>query len=115
MQLKLVGQVNGLSEEEIKDLWLQADVDGNGILDYKEFQQRIWNPTWSDQIENPTRDQEDNVNGMRATIGLDVQNAKLFPTETENGCWPEDYSLSDHASLTVVFSPIRMTGSRLNS
>ncbi|KAM0039218.1 putative EF-hand domain, endonuclease/exonuclease/phosphatase, EF-hand domain pair [Helianthus debilis subsp. tardiflorus] len=114
-QLNLIGKAYGLSEEEIEDLWLQADIDGNGVLDYKEFQQRIWNPMWSDQIESPNQDEEDSMNGTHATIGLDVKKAELFPTETENGCWPEDYSLSDHASLTAVFSPIRMTSSRLNS
>lgn len=37
MQLNLTGRCHGLSVEETKDLWVQADVDGNG-LDYKEFQ-----------------------------------------------------------------------------
>lgn len=36
-----------------------------------------------------------------------VKNAVLFPPEVEKGAWPEDYSLSDHAPLTVVFSPVR--------
>nr|XP_043617441.1 uncharacterized calcium-binding protein At1g02270 isoform X2 [Erigeron canadensis] len=107
-QLNLIGQKYGLNEEETKDLWSQADLDGNGVLDYKEFQQRIWNY----QIEDMTRDQEDNANETHLTLGLGVKNAELFPTETENGSWPEDYSLSDHASLTVVFSPVRMTCSR---
>ncbi|XP_071710269.1 uncharacterized calcium-binding protein At1g02270-like [Rutidosis leptorrhynchoides] len=114
-QLNLTGNMYGLNEEETKDLWLQADVDGNGVLDYKDFQQRIWNSMWNYQIENTTRDQDDNMNDTHATIGLGVKNAELFPTETENGSWPEDYSLSDHASLTVVFSPVKMTCSRLVS
>lgn len=38
LQLNLTGHCNGLSAEEIKDLWVQADIDGNGVLDYKEFQ-----------------------------------------------------------------------------
>lgn len=37
-QLKLVGHCYGLSIEETKDLWVQADIDGNGILDFEEFQ-----------------------------------------------------------------------------
>jgi Ca2+-binding EF-hand superfamily protein len=37
MQLNLIGHCHGLSEEEIKELWVQADIDGNGVLDYKEF------------------------------------------------------------------------------
>ncbi|CAH8360291.1 unnamed protein product [Eruca vesicaria subsp. sativa] len=53
-QLNLTGHCNGLTTKEIKDLWIQADIDGNGLVDYKEFQQRIWNQTWSEQ-----RDTED--------------------------------------------------------
>lgn len=37
-QLNLTGHCNGLTTKEIKDLWIQADIDGNGLLDYKEFQ-----------------------------------------------------------------------------
>lgn len=37
-----------------------------------------------------------------------MKNAVLFPREVESGTWPEDYSLSDHARLTVLFSPVRM-------
>eukprot|EP00268_Persea_americana_P001727 TRINITY_DN10521_c5_g1_i1.p1 TRINITY_DN10521_c5_g1~~TRINITY_DN10521_c5_g1_i1.p1 ORF type:complete len:123 (+),score=28.28 TRINITY_DN10521_c5_g1_i1:329-697(+) len=36
---------------------------------------------------------------------FNVKNAVLFPSEVEKGLWPENYSLSDHARLTVVFSP----------
>lgn len=38
MQLNMTGHCNGLSHEETKDLWVQADIDGNGILDYEGFQ-----------------------------------------------------------------------------
>lgn len=37
-QLNLIGHHHGLSAEETKDLWVQADIDGNNVLDYKEFQ-----------------------------------------------------------------------------
>ncbi|KAK9291476.1 hypothetical protein L1049_019424 [Liquidambar formosana] len=37
-QLNLTGHDYGLSIEETKELWVQADIDGNGVLDYKEFQ-----------------------------------------------------------------------------
>lgn len=37
VQLNLIGHCHGLSVEETKDLWVQADIDGNGVLDYKEF------------------------------------------------------------------------------
>lgn len=110
-QLNLTGHCHGLSLEETKDLWVQADIDGNGILDYTEFQQRIWNPTDDD---NEIWDID--TNGIQEqAIGFSVKNAVLFPPEVEKGTWPEDYSLSDHARLTVVFSPIRMPCSQMIS
>lgn len=56
---------------------------------------------------------EDVVNSTEQTIGLSVKNAVLSPPEVERGMWPEDYSLSDHARLTVVFSPVRVSCSQL--
>ncbi|GJV20859.1 uncharacterized calcium-binding protein-like protein isoform X1 [Tanacetum coccineum] len=105
-QLNFIGHPYGLSMEETKDLWVQADIDGNNVLDYKEFQQRIWNPSRCEQPD------EDNVNNTRLTIGYSVKNAVLYPSEAEKGMWPEDYSLSDHARLTVAFSAVRMPCSR---
>lgn len=73
-------------------------------------QQRIWNPAGSDQRDennNEVRD-GDRKGIQEQTIGFSIKNAVLFPPEVEKGRWPEDYSLSDHARLTVVFSPIRM-------
>ncbi|KAK2972805.1 hypothetical protein RJ640_028333 [Escallonia rubra] len=115
-QLYLFGHRHGLSDDETKDLWVQADIDGNGVLDYNEFQQRIWNPARSDQRDQTTCEvRDDVVNATEQTIGFSVKNAVLFPTEVEKGMWPKDYSLSDHARLTVVFSPVRMPCSRLIS
>lgn len=73
------------------------------------LQQRIWNASRKDETW------DDVVNGTDQTIGFSVKNAVLFPTEVEKGMWPEDYSLSDHARLTVVFSPLKMPCSRLSS
>jgi hypothetical protein len=79
-----------------------------------ELQQRIWNPTWSEEKDDEIQD--DNLKGREEqTIGFSVENAVLFPPEVEKGMWPENYSLSDHARLTVVFSPIRMPCSQLIS
>ncbi|KAL7243217.1 hypothetical protein ACSBR1_015599 [Camellia fascicularis] len=70
------------------------------------LQQRIWHPTWSEERDGICNEVwEDAVDNMEQTIGFSVKNAVLFPTEVEKGMWPEDYSLSDHARLTVVFSP----------
>ncbi|KAK4570974.1 hypothetical protein RGQ29_029724 [Quercus rubra] len=104
-QLNLIGHCNGLSVEESKELWDQADKDGNGVVDLTEFQQGIWNSSGSEQREEISHE----ARGIQEqTIGFSIKNAVLFPPEVEKGMWPEDYSLSDHARLTVVFSPIRM-------
>ncbi|XP_031253552.1 uncharacterized calcium-binding protein At1g02270 isoform X1 [Pistacia vera] len=115
-QLNLTGHCHGLIVEETKDLWVQADIDGNGVVDYKEFKQRIWNPTSSDQRDETGNEVREGVvkGNQEQTIGFSVKNAVLFPPEVEKGRWPENYSLSDHARLTVVFSPIRMPCSQLS-
>lgn len=109
-QLNLAGHPYGLSEEEMKDLWFQADIDGNGVLDYNEFQQRIWN---SEDSDDDGSVHGNDVHDTVQAIGFSVKNAVLFPTEVEKGMWPEDYSLSDHARLTVVLSPVRMPCSQI--
>ena len=143
LQLNLIGHCNGLSDEEIQGLWVQTDMDGNGVVDYKEFkvlrvyfvyesdqryirstfskgsliirstfQQRIWSTSWFEQGVEVKNDDAFSTDAEQA-IGFSVKNAVLFPTEVEKGMWPEDYSLSDHARLTVVFSPVRMPCPRL--
>ncbi|KAF9603620.1 hypothetical protein IFM89_037133 [Coptis chinensis] len=106
-QLCLTGHPHGLSAEETKDLWNKADIDGNGVVNYKEFQKRIWNPARFELTEKGFED-----GGAEETeehsVGFNVKNADLFPSEVEKGTWPEDYLLSDHARLTVVFSPARV-------
>ncbi|KAJ4727987.1 Calcium-binding endonuclease/exonuclease/phosphatase family [Melia azedarach] len=111
-QVKLAGLPHGLSFLEINDLWAQADVHGNGVINYEEFQ-RMWNSTWLEQIENNWNDSmKDSKEGAeREVLGFMVENAYLFPREVEKGMWPENYSLSDHARLSVVFSPVRIQGS----
>ncbi|CAL0319585.1 unnamed protein product [Lupinus luteus] len=112
-QLNLFGHCYGLSIEETKDLWVQSDIDGNGVLDYKEFQQ-IWNSTSLEQRDDKNEEPDNGSNdAQEQTIGFSVKNAVLFPPEVEKGRWPEDYSLSDHARLTVVFSPIRVSRSQM--
>ncbi|KAG6402941.1 hypothetical protein SASPL_135155 [Salvia splendens] len=110
--LNLIGHCNGLSDEEIQGLWVQTDMDGNGVVDYKEFKQRIWSTSWFEQGVEASNDDAFSIDAEQA-IGFSVKNAVLFPTEVEKGMWPEDYSLSDHARLTVVFSPVRMPCPRL--
>ncbi|KAF3439769.1 hypothetical protein FNV43_RR18047 [Rhamnella rubrinervis] len=106
-QVGLAGISDGLSFQDMRDLWTQADIDGNGVVDYEEFK-RLWNSTLSEQEENCNASLDDSKQGTEEDIGFKVKNAVLFPREVESGMWPEDYSLSDHARLTVLFSPVRM-------
>ncbi|XP_040992063.1 uncharacterized calcium-binding protein At1g02270-like isoform X2 [Juglans microcarpa x Juglans regia] len=113
-QVNLIGLPFGLSFQETKDLWAQADSNGDGIVDYEEFK-NIWNPTWS---EEPEEHLETNIKNPKQgtdekAFGFKVKNAVFFPREVEQGMWPENYSLSDHASLTVVFSPACLPCSRV--
>ncbi|KAJ8467788.1 hypothetical protein OPV22_030340 [Ensete ventricosum] len=112
-QLGVAGHPHGLSPDDTKDLWIQADTDGNGVVDYEEFQQRIWSPKcWEpleEQIAAETEGTQAREEGQLA-FGFNVKDAVLFPPEVEQGTWPENYSLSDHAPLTVVFSPVRIPG-----
>lgn len=81
------------------------------------LQQRIWNSTGSEQGDEHVSMVQDgsSKDNKQQTIGFSIKNAVLFPPEVEKGRWPDDYSLSDHARLTVVFSPIRMPCSQLIS
>ncbi|RWV86856.1 hypothetical protein GW17_00051207 [Ensete ventricosum] len=105
--------LHGLGPKDTKDLWVQADIDGNSVMDNEQFQlllqQRIWNPKCSEPPEEKTAPGNDGTQMMgerQQTFGFNVKDAVLFPPEVERGMWPENYSLSDHAPLTVVFSPV---------
>ncbi|GMJ00991.1 hypothetical protein like AT1G02270 [Hibiscus trionum] len=111
-QLNLTG-LHGLSFQETKELWVQADVDVNGVLDYEEFK-RIWNSTCSVHMDEDNNSEDSNDGATKEAIGLAVKNAILFPREVERGIWPENYHLSDHARLTALFSPVRLRSSRQN-
>ncbi|EEF47104.1 uncharacterized calcium-binding protein At1g02270 [Ricinus communis] len=114
-QVNLIGLPYGLSFQQTKDLWIRADIDGNGIVDYEEFKERIWNsscPEQEEQCPGSIEDPEQGKEEGEGAIGFAVKNAVLFPREAEKGLWPENYSLSDHARLTVVFSPVRMHSSQ---
>ncbi|KAJ0974476.1 hypothetical protein J5N97_016441 [Dioscorea zingiberensis] len=107
-QLGLIGHQQGLGSQETKDLWIQADTNGNGTMNYEEFQNQIWSPTLTEQEEQnheQGREKRLRKDMPRLVFGFKVKNAVLFPPEAEKGMWPENYSLSDHAPLTVVFSP----------
>ena len=103
-----------VNSEEMEDLWSEVDHDGNGAVDYKEFQRCIWSPKCYNQEEEDDTEIDAAEGSIITfepndeTFGFTVKEAVLFPPEVEKGMWPENYSLSDHAPLTVVFSPVRM-------
>ncbi|PPS18720.1 hypothetical protein GOBAR_AA01849 [Gossypium barbadense] len=107
LQLKLTSLSHGLSFQEMKNLWVQADVDGNGVLDYDEFK-RIWYCTCSENIDEDSNSEDSKEGITKEAFGFAVKNAILFPREVEKGIWPENYHLSDHARLTALFSPVRL-------
>ncbi|KAM5555840.1 putative calcium-binding protein [Rosa sericea] len=107
-QVNLIGHPSGLGFQETRDLWIQADTDANGVLDYEEFKNMIWSCTGSDQKESLTGSREESEEGTKEALGFKVKNAVLYPSEAERGIWPENYTLSDHARLTVVLSAENM-------
>ncbi|WVY91614.1 hypothetical protein V8G54_037128 [Vigna mungo] len=93
-QLNLIGHCHGLSVEETKDLWVQAEINGNGVIDYKGYLQQIWNPTGSVQRDEKNGQHDDEADGSE-TIGFNVKNAVLFPPEVEkDNTW-------EHSSLEL--------------
>ncbi|GLJ43270.1 hypothetical protein SUGI_0898380 [Cryptomeria japonica] len=162
-QLGLTEQLSeGLTSEEIEDLMMAADLDGNGIIDSEEFQKvmitqsielspitvlegkKYSAPYVNGKNESPLTEQHYDlrtvnhnkhlflrqITGLESgsplmkcdvdpsiqdqdalhesEIGFDVKGASLFPSEVEQGIWPENYHMSDHALLSAVFEPVRI-------
>ncbi|XP_057956222.1 uncharacterized calcium-binding protein At1g02270-like isoform X2 [Malania oleifera] len=112
-ELGLTGHCyDGLSDEDIKNLWEHLDPNKKGVVDLSHLT-RAWSP-WS--FFHQTSGNEDNKAQIKrnfsgrslTTVGFNVQKATLFPPEVAKGMWPEHYSLSDHAQLTVEFCPVMM-------
>ena len=74
--------------------------------------QKMWNMTVMVQSENckgsMMESKKEGEDKEEEAIGLKVKKAVLFPEEAEKGMWPENYNLSDHACLTVQFSPVKV-------
>ncbi|CAH8336762.1 unnamed protein product [Eruca vesicaria subsp. sativa] len=105
-KVNLMGRPHGLSFQETKELWARADLDGNGVFDYEQLK-KTWNTRTVDQSEKCKESVMESMKEEEEAVGLKVKKAVLFPQETEIGLWPENYSLSDHACLTVQFSPVK--------
>lgn len=103
----------GLSDEDIKKLWDLVDGDGDGIADVTQFL-KAYTLCNSCQHDEDHEEKEEQLEVASKThtpalmLGFTVQKAVLFPPEVESGIWPQDYSLSDHAHLTVDFTPVEM-------
>lgn len=69
----------------------------------KTFQQQ--QGKYTEQPETRSEETDDALTRM-STVGFNVVKAKLFPKEVEQGTWPQNYSLSDHALLTVELSVV---------
>lgn len=104
-QLGLTGEDSvGLTRAEIKQLLESADVDGNGLIDYPEFHGMVRRMMRALEQSKKERMEDGNqTSAMNKGLNLRVKDASLFPREMEDGVWPADYSLSDHAMLTVAF------------
>ncbi|XP_024532103.1 uncharacterized calcium-binding protein At1g02270 [Selaginella moellendorffii] len=95
--------LEGLSREEVEELIVAADLDANGVIDYKDFQERLLNhekKSWLTRLFQGLHETK-----SLAGADLQVQHASFYPPQVEEGTWPESYSLSDHAPLTASFCP----------
>ncbi|XP_024517340.1 uncharacterized calcium-binding protein At1g02270 [Selaginella moellendorffii] len=121
--------LEGLSRDEIEELIKSADFDGNGVIDYDEFQESLAFDnafdcnngsslgSWSKRIfqteirksswEFAQPEEPDHHPCLvESSPELDVRHASFHPPEVEQGTWPDNYSLSDHAPLTAMFAPV---------
>ncbi|MCO5576685.1 hypothetical protein L7F22_030500 [Adiantum nelumboides] len=121
----------GLTRKEIDQVMQVIDSDGNGVIDYDEFEALLADDEMSllsstDSIsslfcnasigEVMLRSQSEKVLQSSDTSLLDrcrklnrsrsfsIKDAFLFPRAVEAGVWPDEYLLSDHAALTVTFT-----------
>lgn len=114
VELGISGQPDGsLSDEDVKEIWDRIDADGDGIADVPNLVTE-WTLCCSLQHEEHDKEmsiekEEDLSHCSAATIGFVVKKATLFPREAEEGKWPENYLLSDHALLTVEFDVVEMS------
>lgn len=81
------------------------------IIKWNHFQRCIWSPRLSEHPDEGSEQWTElgSCTEIPMAFGFSVKDAVLFPPEVERGMWPENYSLSDHAPLTVVFSPVKLS------
>ncbi|KAJ4970916.1 hypothetical protein NE237_004015 [Protea cynaroides] len=109
---------NILSAEEVKELWDHVDTNGDGVIEFSllNLQSAGNSQAFSQQKRSSDEPKHRGTRGIMSnnstTIGFKIKNAVLFPPEVKEGLWPENYSLSDHAHLTVEFSPVTMQSTK---
>lgn len=74
-------------------------------FDHQTFQQQ--QGKYIDEAETQSEESADALTTV-SKVGFNVDKAMLFPVEVEQGTWPESYSLSDHALLTVEVSMVHI-------
>uniref|UniRef100_A0A166DJY7 EF-hand domain-containing protein n=1 Tax=Daucus carota subsp. sativus TaxID=79200 RepID=A0A166DJY7_DAUCS len=114
-KLQLIGPPhNVFTAEEIKDFWDQIDCNGDGMIDMSHFSNTFDHQTFQQQqgkyIDEAETQSEESADALTTVskVGFNVDKAMLFPVEVEQGTWPESYSLSDHALLTVEVSMVHI-------
>ncbi|GAB4824643.1 hypothetical protein Ancab_007515 [Ancistrocladus abbreviatus] len=113
-ELGIIGQLHGgLSTEDMEDLWEYLDTDGDGIADLTQVgRSGILCTSLQCEEGNKENGAETERRTLRdssgVALGFVVKKATLSPNEVEKGLWPENYTLSDHALLTVEFVPVEI-------
>lgn len=90
------------AREEIKDLMLALFANASNLTDPAVELKGIVS------MEKGLANSFPKSNDFMNFAGFAIRDAFLFPQEVEQGFWPEDYSLSDHAPLTAVFEPTKV-------
>ncbi|CAI5981343.1 unnamed protein product [Closterium sp. NIES-65] len=103
-QLGLTGDNSiGLTEVEVAELMQDAAKEMAGAAGA-----RVLSGVQAGDTQGADGVEECEIEGSNGGLSLAVLKASLFPPEMEEGRWPEDYTLSDHAVLTVMFGRERV-------
>lgn len=93
---------NNLTEEDMREFWEHIGTEGDGTIDLS-----LCDEECKSEIAEQTEVTRDTTTSA-ILCDFNVSKAALFPPEVERGIWPEKYSLSDHACLTVEFSVVQL-------
>ncbi|KAI5083846.1 hypothetical protein GOP47_0000015 [Adiantum capillus-veneris] len=124
----------GLTRKEIDQVMQVIDINGNGVIDYNEFEALLAEEEVSlipsresisslfcnasigtmrelmlrlqseKFLEGSDASLQDRCRKLSRSQSFTIKDAFLFPQAVEAGVWPDEYSLSDHAALTATFT-----------